>query len=64
MKSVINNTCNSSICYDLFRASQKLCRASKNHAKLVLKLMLVPTLAKNLAKNNDNDILDFVKIHR
>ena len=36
----------------------------KNHAKLVLKLMLVPTLAKNLAKNNDNDILDFVKIHR
>ena len=43
-----NNTCHSSICYNLFRASQKVCRASKNdqllarHGKSVLKLMLVP----------------------
>ena len=45
---MINNTCLSSICYNLFRASQKLCRASKNHellarhGKLVLKIMSVP----------------------
>ena len=45
---MIRNTCLSSICYNLFRASQKLCRASKNHellarhGKLVLKIMLVP----------------------
>ena len=27
-KSMINNTCLSSICYNLFRAGQKLCQAS------------------------------------
>ena len=40
--------CLSSICYNLFRASQKWCRASQNHkqlsrrGKLVMKIMLVP----------------------
>ena len=51
-KAMINNTCFSSICYNLFRASQNLCRASQNHkllarhGKLVLKIMLVPALCK------------------
>ena len=49
---MINNTCLSSICYNHqesgIRASQKLCRASKNHqwlawhGKLVLKIMSAP----------------------
>ena len=48
IKSMKNNTCHSSICYNLFRATKKLCWASKNHevlaqhGQLVLKLMLVP----------------------
>ena len=47
-KSIINNTCHSKICYNLFWASHKSCRASRHHellarqGKLVLKLMLVP----------------------
>ena len=47
-KSMMHNTCYSSICYNLFRASQNLCRESENHkvlarhGKLVLTLMLVP----------------------
>ena len=50
-KYIINNTCLLSICYNLSRASQKLCRASQNHkqlarrGKLVLEIMLVPGLA-------------------
>ena len=42
------NSCPSSICYNLFLASQNLCWASKSHwliaryGKLVLKIMLVP----------------------
>ena len=46
-KSMIRNTCLSSICYDSFQASQKSCRASENHellarhGKLVLKIILV-----------------------
>ena len=50
-KYIINNTCLSSICYNLFRASQKLCRASQDHkqlarrGKLVLEIMLVPDFA-------------------
>ena len=48
IRSMRNNTWYSSICYNLFQASQKLCRADKNHkllawhGKLVLKLILVP----------------------
>ena len=48
IKSMINNTCLSNICYKLCRASQKLFWASKNHqllvqhGKLLLKIMLVP----------------------
>ena len=50
-KSLMNNTCLSSVYYILIRASQKLCRASQNHlllarhGKLVLKIMLVPDTA-------------------
>ena len=57
IKSMRNNTCHSSICYNLFRASQNLCWASKNyellarHGKLVLKLMLVPVTKVALIKN-------------
>ena len=52
IKSIINDTYNSSICYDHFRTSQKLCSASKNHyllaqhGNLVLKIMLVPVNTK------------------
>ena len=31
---MINDTCHSSICYRIFRASQKLCQASRNHQLL------------------------------
>ena len=47
---MIYNTCLSSICYNLFRAIQKLRRESYNyeqlarHGKLVLKIMFVPEL--------------------
>ena len=34
IKSMIYNTCHSSICYNLFWASQKLGRASKSHLLL------------------------------
>ena len=48
IKSMRNNVCYSSICYNLFPASQRFCQASKNHellarhVKLVLKLKLLP----------------------
>ena len=48
---MINNTCLSSVCYNLFRASKKLCQASKNHqrlarhGKLVLKIMSVSDIS-------------------
>ena len=50
IKSMINDKCYSSVCSNLFRASQKLCQVSKSHllfarhGKLVLKFMLVPAL--------------------
>ena len=53
---MIKNTCLSSICYNIFRASQKVCRASKNdelldlHGKLVLKIMLVPEGLRNVTQ--------------
>ena len=31
IKSMMNNTCHSKICYNLFRASHKSCWASRNH---------------------------------
>ena len=41
-KSMINNTCLSSICYNSFWASQ-------NHGKLVQKIMLVPVAIQSFS---------------
>ena len=52
IKSMINNSCLSSICYNLFQSSQNLHRASEIHkllalhGKLVLKIMLVPASSR------------------
>ena len=41
IESMINNTCHSSICYNLFRASKQLFGASKSHFKTTCPLWQV-----------------------
>ena len=63
---MINNTYLSSLCYNLFQASQKSCQASENlttwHGKLVLNIMLVPVASLCKRASSEWYIASMVKL--